>query len=79
MDLPQGNASEALVLASFSYGEVISRFLTPAGLRALQFALAVTLIISSSNGANLKGEDNFGPLPPLYLFQVVTSFRHNFK
>ena len=66
MGLPQGNALETLVLASVSDDKVISRLLELPPVKALQFALAVTLIIRSSNGDNFKAEEKFGPLPPLY-------------
>ena len=59
MDLPQGNTSEALVLASVSYGEVISRFLALPPVKELQFYLAVTIIIGPINETKLKAEDNF--------------------
>ena len=65
MYLPQVNYSEALVLASVSDGEVMSRFLAIPQMKAIQFALAVTLIISYSNENKLKMKDNFGPLTPL--------------
>ena len=45
-------------------------------MKALQFALAVTLIIGSSNRTKLKAEDNFGPLPHIYSLQNDTSFCH---
>ena len=41
--------------------------------------MAVTLIISSSNGTKIKAEDKFGPLPPLYLFWDKTSFHYKLK
>ena len=63
MYLPQGNALEASVLASVSYGEVMIRFLDFPPVKAIQFALSVTLIIGYSNGTKLKVEDKFGPLP----------------
>ena len=66
MDNPQGNYLEALVLASVSNDEVISRLLALPPLKEIQFALAVTLRIGSSNGTKLKAEKNFGPMPPLY-------------
>ena len=79
MYLPQGNALEASVLASVSYGEVMIRFLDFPPVKAIQFALSVTLIIGYSNGTKLKVEYNFGPLSPLYLFQDETSLRHKLK
>ena len=65
IDLTQVNTSEALVLASVSDGEGISRFLALPPVEALQISLAVTLRIGSINGTKLKAEDKFGPLPPL--------------
>ena len=65
MDIPQINALKALALASVSYGEVMSRLLELPPVKALQFYLALTLKIGSSNGTNLKAEKDFGPLPPL--------------
>ena len=56
------------MLASNSYGEVMSRFLALPPVKALKFDLAVPLIIGSSNGTKFKAEDSFGPPPPLYLF-----------
>ena len=55
------------MLASFSYGEVMSMFLALLPARTLLFSLAVTLIIGSINDTKLKVENRFGPLPPLYL------------
>ena len=66
MGLPQVNSSEAFLLASLSYCELMSRFLALSPVKSLQFTLAVTLIIGSRNMNKLKAEDNFGPLPPLY-------------
>ena len=54
MDLPQGNDSEVLALASVSDGKMMSRFLALPPVKALQFAFSVTLIIGSSNGTNIK-------------------------
>ena len=51
------------MLDSVSYVEVISSFLALPLVKALQFALAVTLRIGSSNITKLKVEDNSGPLP----------------
>ena len=76
MELSQGNASEALALASDSYDEVLSRFLALPLFKALQFSLAVALIIFSGNGNKLKADENFGPLPPLYLLWGENSFCH---
>ena len=66
MDLTQVNYSEELVLDSASDGEVMSRFLAIPLVKALQFSLSVTLGIGSSNGTNIKAEENFGPMPPIY-------------
>ena len=79
MGLPQGNDLEELILASVSDDEVISRLLDLPPVKALQFALAVTLRIWSSNGTKFKAEENFGPLPPLYSFRDETSLRHKLK
>ena len=57
MDLPQGNTLEALVSASVSDDKVISSLLAIPPVKALQFALAVTLRIGSSNGINFKVEE----------------------
>ena len=54
------------MLASVSDDELVSRILSLPPVNALQFALAVTLRIGSSNGTKLKAEKNFGPMPPLY-------------
>ena len=79
MDINWVNVSEALVLASFSYGEVMSMFLALLPARTLLFYLAVTLIIGSINDTKLKVENRFGPLPPLYLLWDETSFCHKLK
>ena len=65
MYIPEGNASYALVLSSVSDGEVMSRFLALSPVKTIEFSLAVTLGIGSSNGTKLKVEDNVGPLPSL--------------
>ena len=75
MDIPQVNALEALVLNSVSDDEVMSRFLELPPVKALQFFLAVTLRIGSSNGTKFKADFNFVPLPPVYLLRDETSFR----
>ena len=54
------------MLDSASDGEVMSRFLAIPLVKALQFSLSVTLGIGSSNGTNIKAEENFGPMPPIY-------------
>ena len=79
MDAPQESDSEELVLDSYSDGEVMSRFLVLPPVKALQFALVVTLGIGYSNGTKIKTEDNFRPLPSLYSFQDDTPFRHKLK
>ena len=66
MGLPQGNDLEELILASVSDDEVISRLLDLPPVKALQFALAVTLRIWSSNGTKFKAKENFGHMPPIY-------------
>ena len=66
MDAPQESDSEELVLDSYSDGEVMSRFLVLPPVKALQFALVVTLGIGYSNGTKIKTEDNFRPPPSLY-------------
>ena len=76
LNLPQVNASELLVLASVSDGEVMSRLLALLPVKALQFSLGVTLRIGSSNGTKLKVEDKFGPLRPLYSLRYDNSFHH---
>ena len=53
------------MLDSESDGEFMSRLLVLPMVKSIQFALAETLVIGSSNGNKLKAEDNFGPLPPL--------------
>ena len=65
MDLPQGNHSEALMLHSVSYVELISSFLALPLVKAIKFYFVVTLRIGYSNGTKLKVEDNVGPLPSL--------------
>ena len=65
IDPPQGNAPEELALASAADGELMSSFLALPPVKSLQFELAVTLRIGSSNTTKLKAEDNFGSLPPL--------------
>ena len=67
------------MLASVSYGDMMSRFLALPLVKELQFTLAITLRIGSINGTKLKVEYNFGPLSPLYLFQDETSLRHKLK
>ena len=79
MDAPQEIDSEELVLDSYSDGEVMSRFLVLPPVKALQFALVVTLGIGYSNGTKIKTEDNFGPLPPLYSLQDEISFHYKLK
>ena len=79
MDTPQGNALEALVSDLVSDYKVISRLLALPPMKALQFALTVTLNIGSSNGNKFKAEENFGPLPHSYLLRDETSFRHKLK
>ena len=79
MDIPQGNNLEASVLASNSDNEVISRILEIPPVKALQSALAVTLRIGSSNGTKINAYENIGPLPPLYLLRVETSFCRKLK
>ena len=64
------------MLASVSDDKVISRLLALPLVKALQFALAVTLIIGYSNGTKFKTEGKFVPLPPSYLLRDETSFRH---
>ena len=39
----------------------------------------VTLRIGSINETKLEVEDNFGPLPPIYLLRYETSCRHKLK
>ena len=48
-------------------------------MKALQFPLAITLIIGSSNINKFKAEENFGPLPHLYSLQDETSSCHKLK
>ena len=67
------------MLASDSDGEFIGRFLVLPPVKAIQFALAETQVIGSSNGNKLKVEDNFGPLPPLKSLRDETSFCHELK
>ena len=67
------------MLASVSDDEVISRLLALTPEKALQFDLAVTTIIGSSNGTKFKAEENFGTLPPLYSLRDETSFRYKLK
>ena len=56
MDLSQLNSLEALVSDSVSDDMVIIRLLVLSPVKALQFALAVTLRIESSNGTKFKAE-----------------------
>ena len=48
-------------------------------MKALQFALAVTLRIGSSNSTKFKAEENFGPLTPSYSLQDETTFHHKLE
>ena len=53
---------------------MIIRLLALPEVKALQFALAVTLIIGSSTGTKFKSEENFEPLPPEarnYIFSII--------
>ena len=67
------------MLASFSDDEVISRLLALPPVKALQFYLAATIIIGSSNGTKFKSEEKIVLLPPLYSLQDETSFCHKLK
>ena len=58
---------------------MISRLLALPLVKALKFALSVTLRIGSSNGTNFKAEGNFGPLPPSYSLRDETSSRNKLK
>ena len=65
IDIPQGNTLEALVLASLSDDDVMSRLLELPLVKALQFSLAVTIRIGCSNGTKVKADENILPLPPV--------------
>ena len=47
--------------------------------KSIQFALAETLVIGSSNGNKLKADENFGTLTPVYLLWGETSSHHKLK
>ena len=79
MHISQGNASEALVLASYSDSKMMSRLLDLPLVKEPQFSLAVTLVIGSIHGTKLKAEDNFGQMPHIYKLWDDTSFHNELK
>ena len=58
---------------------MISRLLALPLVKALKFALSVTLRIGSSNSNKLKVDKNCGPLPPAYSLYDGTLFRNKLK
>ena len=72
MDTSQENDFETLASASVSDNKTIIRLLEITLVKALQFDLAVTLRIGSSNGNQFKAEENSWPMHPSYSLRYDT-------